>query len=654
MRRLIAYAMSGMRPLWAVSALLALPCLSLFADEKEKFPVEVEKPLAELVKKAVELRSSTQMEELKKAITDIADTTKMGDDAKKRLETEAKAVVERSLDPWKEKLDAKLRPFLRQDIKESLELMTQWPAEMLIKNSFVPESGKIAEQEDWKNALKKILAPEQLAFLEKQALDRDQALEKEIQESLKPSVALMQKSTGLLYKSEVSDLKSVLGLKGERAKKFDDLAEEAAKHKADEMEKQWTEEMRKMTTEARAQFTMRRGRGRQMFSTFNTEMTDASTVMESWKKTLRELLSEDEQKRWETASTIRQSSQNKAMAMLFLSQVDSMVLFSASQREKLEPLAMKVMATLSKSEKENFTFNPGYTSKFDQKELKLILDDKQFEHWQEVSKGEMGRRRMGMGEVEIDDQEKSTSDVDQDEDAIMSAFFHARDQRQRDRLAKGYLVKLEDIQRVAKPSEESIKRLEIASRGAAEHSLDNWRPNFENWVRSSMRNVNIKTIKQRLAGLNADVNFGEENTKIDDPIWSVAVADVLTDSQRELWMNEVIGRKRYLERAKVFAILAELDRRCHLNLDQLQKLEPLLTEAVTEYSADFNRMFGGSGIISRYLIVLLSGVPEESTKSILTPEQFEQWKNTDSAQFKGWWENIKSNHDSRNKAKKKK
>ncbi len=651
-RAALTLAISCFRPskyFCFICALLVLPSFPLLADDKEKFPDEVEKPLAELEKKAVDLRSSAQMEEMKKSIDEIATAAKLGDDVKKKLEAEAKTVVERSLEPWKDKLDSRLRPFLRQNVKESLELMAEWPAEMLIKSGFVPEPAKLSEQDDWKNALKKVLGPEQLTALENQAKEREQGKEKEIREHLKPHLEQIKKNLEMTFKAEAADAKTALSLTGDRAKKMDDMAADFAKRGYDAVEKRMTEEMRKMPDEMRAQVLLQDGvqQGRMQLTATGME-SESPPDMEEWRKALRETLSEDERKLWETASHSRQTRQDKAMAMMLVSYVDNAALLTAAQREKLEPLAEKVMATISKSERENFSGNMDFFSKFKLEDLKPILDEKQIEHWKE---GPTAMRRGYRNGVEVEDKsepEVASNDADLDEDTIFANYFHGRDQAQRDRLAQGLRVKLEDVQRVVKPSEESIKRLELAARGAAEHALDNWRPNFENWVRSSVRNVSAKTLKQRLASLSKDVSFGDPGASNDQPIWSNAVSDVLTESQKELWMNEVNGRKSYKERARALMILADTDRRYHLSLDQYQKLEPLLTEAIAEYATDFNRMFsGGGGDMPRYMIVLLAGVPEDKLKSILTPEQFEQWHQASEGQFKGWWENIKNSHDSR-------
>lgn len=625
-------------------AMLALVIRESYAEEREKFPAEVEKPLAELENKAVELKSAMLMEEIKKTIAELADSIKLGDDVKKRLEGEAKGVVDRSLLEWKDRLDVRLRPFLRQDVKESLELMTQWPAEMLVKNGFVPETVKLTEQEDWKNVLKKTIGPERVALMEKQAQDRELAKQKEILDQLKPLLEKMRKTQELAYKAEAGDLKTVLGLSGDRAKKLEEMAGEAAKKSAEAIEKRWIEKMRNMNEQMRAQVAIRRGGIR---TSYLDDGSESSQDKEVWKKSLEEFLSADEKKRWETASMSRQNNRDRAMAMLLISQMDSSVFFTAAQREKLEPLAVKSLSKLMNRDMENFTFHVSYGSNIDKDELKTVLDEKQMRRWKEVVEGVRDRGN----EDEVQDKAEAvenTSDEEQDKEAIFARYFNTRDKAQRNRLARGVLVKLEDIQRVVKLSEESTRRLEIASRGAAEHALDFWRPNFENWVRSSMRSVDAKTLGQRLSSLSRDISFGDQSATMEQPIWNNAVADVLTDSQMEMWMNEVNGRKAYRERARVLMILGELDRRFHLSLDQWQKLEPLLTESVAEYATDFSRMFG-TGETPRYMIVLLAGIPEEKTKSILTPEQYEQWQNSDNAQFKSWWENIKASHDSRKK-----
>ncbi|MEI6534745.1 MAG: hypothetical protein WCN98_05345, partial [Verrucomicrobiaceae bacterium] len=604
-------------------------------------------PLAELVKRGAELKSAARLEEMNKVISEIVDVTKIEDDVKKKLEEEAKAAVNRSLGLWKEKFDARLRPFLRNDVKESLDMLAQWPAEMLMKSGFVPESGKPNDQEEWKIALKKILTPEQLHMIDKIEGDRDEAKEKEIQDYLKPLLEEMRKGQQLALRTEADDVKSVLGLTGERAAKVDQIAADAVTRKTGEIEKRWVDDLRVMSDEFRTQFTMGRGKTPMM-----QEAEDESPEYDDISKSLREILSEDEQKRWEVASKARQARQDKALAMMFISHMDSKVLFTAVQREKLEPLAIKVMSTVTKNERNNIPINASYASKFNMEELKLVIDEKQLQHWKEASSFQ---QRQGMEDNgDTIENENAAGGVEEGEDAIMSAFFSRRDKLQRSRVAKSMIMKLEDIQRVAKPSEESVKRLEIASRGAAEHALDFWRPNFENWVRSSMQNVTAKTLKQRLAALSTNINFGEQGAGMSEQlIWRNAVADVLTASQKELWMNEMNGRKAYHDRASILMILAELDRRYHLSIDQFQKLEPLLTDVVAEYSRDFSRMFsGGGGDMPRYMIVFLAGVPEEKSKAILSPTQFDQWKKTDNAQLANWWENIKNMHDSRNRMRK--
>ena len=121
------------------------------------------------------------------------------------------------------------------------------------------------------------------------------------------------------------------------------------------------------------------------------------------------------------------------------------------------------------------------------------------------------------------------------------------------------------------------------------------------------------------------------------------MGDVLTEAQMESLANDVIGRKTYRNHARVLIILEELNWTYHLSLEQLDKLEPFLQQVVVEYASDIIQTIGSDSGSTRQMSVFLAGVPEEKIKSILTSEQFEQWKISD----KDLWKNIKSNHDQR-------
>jgi hypothetical protein len=300
----------------------------------------------------------------------------------------------------------------------------------------------------------------------------------------------------------------------------------------------------------------------------------------------------------------------------------------------------------TKSEWDNSSFGWNELLQLLQDKLKLIMDEKQLRHLKNQNENEHADGRT----VESRGRKKtagSAREADLDVEDILSAFFLAHDAEQRNRLADGMLAKLESIQRVVNLSEESTRRLEMATKGAAEHALDLWRPNCEQWVRNSIKNVSAKTLKQRLETFNIEGSFDNQGSPFEQPIWINTVADVLTESQMELLANDVIGRKSYRNRARVLIILEELNWTYHLSLEQIDKLEPLLNQVVVEYAGDIIQMIGSDSGATRQMSVFLAGVPEDKTRSILTPEQFEQWKTSD----KDLWKNTKSNHDQRLKLK---
>src|SRR5206468_4113046 len=97
----------------------------------------------------------------KKVIAEIGEITKIDDGQKKKLEEEVGPAVERSLGPWKEEFDSRLRPYLRNEGEGAQAMLSQWPAEQLVRSGFPGEFGRPDEDEGWKAALKKTLTPEQ-------------------------------------------------------------------------------------------------------------------------------------------------------------------------------------------------------------------------------------------------------------------------------------------------------------------------------------------------------------------------------------------------------------------------------------------------------------------------------------------------------------
>lgn len=620
--------------------LLAFSCRLASAEEvtaKVKLPDEVERSLAALVNFAAVIKSNALVEDMTKVVAGIVDATKTGDEGQKQLESEAKAAVEKSIAPWKKDLETRLRPFLSDEIKTSLDTLAQWPAEMLVNNGFINEPAKPAEQQEWKDSLKKILSPGQIAAMEQIAQSREQALEKEIQDYLKPHVAKMRKRQVVMLKSEAEDLKKVAEMNGERAGKVIEMALVAARRNADAIEKRWAGEIRGLPDEARMQLNMNKDE-----SPFMNEDEDAPLAMEVWKKELIEFLSPDEQRRWAAVSVSRKKRQSRALSALVVSEIDSKVFLTAAQRDKLEPLAEMAITPKTKIEWDNFSFEGNDLLNLLQDKLKLVIDEKQLRHLKNQNENEVadGRTVESRGKKK---KASSVGDTDLDVEDILSVFFHAHDAEQRSRLADGMLAKLESIQRVVKLSEEGSRRLEMATRGAAEHALDLWRPNCEQWVRNSMKNVSAKTLKQRLETLNIEGSFDNQISPFEQPIWINTVGDVLTEAQMESLANDVIGRKTYRNHARVLIILEELNWTYHLSLEQLDKLEPFLQQVVVEYASDIIQTIGSDSGSTRQMSVFLAGVPEEKIKSILTSEQFEQWKISD----KDLWKNIKSNHDQR-------
>ncbi len=631
---------------------------------KTKLPDTVEKALAELATEAAKIKRELRMEEMKKIISEVIEVTKINDEQKRKLEDEVKPTVERSLVTWKEEFDAKLRPYLSNEGEGALTMLSNWRADQLVTSGFPGEFGKPEEDSGWKEALKKTLTVEQYGDLDKIAVERERKFNERIADYIKPIIEQTRLARTAEIANEIEDMKLLLKLPDDRVKQLEKLAETSTEWACDLKRKRTTKALAAMKEQQLAQII---ARGRDVFNNNNRVEVEEINADESsqsiWVKGVASILNDDQRKRWENAAEERSNRGARAVAMLFVAEMDQILLFTSEQREKLEPIAAKTLAEWSKKKSNNEAVTPGQAALFKADEVKAVLESGQWEIWEAAARGDVtgrrnnrwrGMRQLGgqagvlVDKVEKEDgpPQKEKQDAADDETIFTMHFEKCLVDMRRDKAA---LVgaKLDDVRRVVKLSPERLSYLEIAAKGAVEHALDTQREQLESWVRSTVQMAKGAALRARLADMNAEnFGFGDEGTTGEHVLWKDALAEVLTSEQKNILGAALAARETYRQRAYSRAILAELNRRYHLSNDQFGKLEPLVETAVGEYYDDFMNMFGrgSSNIIPRYLITLFLAVPEDASRSILNASQWKQWKEVDSKQLASWWDSMKSNH----------
>jgi hypothetical protein len=627
------------------------------AETKPKIKLSdaVEKALADLASEAVKIKRETRNEDMQKVIAEIAEITKVNAEQRKKLEDEVRPAVDRSLASWKDEFDARLRPYLSNEGEGALAMLSQWPAEQLVRSGFPGEFGRPEEDAGWKEALKRTLTPEQYEALDKVAGERDRKLDEQISGYLKPFIEQSRQSREAVLATEIEDMKQLLKLSDDRTRQLQEKAAASADRAADSMGKHAAKTLRAMQEQQRASVI---ASGRSIFNAGDEGDDDADadeTSHDVWDKAVADLLNDEERRRWEAAAAERSDRGARALAMMFVAEMDRRVQFSSGQRAKIEGIATRVLAEKARNMSKNDGVSLTHATLFKSYEVRPLLDVNQWARWEAAGRGEYngryGSRRAGGragGEEKNDENSASKGDREPpDEEQILAAHFERRLLDKRREMTEAMEAKVDDVRRVVRLAPDRSRYLEIAAKGAVERSLDAWRLQIDSWVRNSVQRVKADALRKRLAGMDNDnVWFGEEITPADHAVWKDALAAALTEDQKKSWKNEVMARDSYRQRAYAWGILAEMNRRYHLSNDQFNRLEPLVETAVTEYHDDFANMFGrgSSTVMPRYLITLFAAVPEDKAQEVLNAAQWKQWKESDFKQVSGWWESMKNTH----------
>jgi hypothetical protein len=257
-----------------------------------------------------------------------------------------------------------------------------------------------------------------------------------------------------------------------------------------------------------------------------------------------------------------------------------------------------------------------------------------------------------------EDSSKKTVRVPEPEEfeRAVSEFLYSKALEERRKLAAMMTLKAEDISRVAHVAEGSLNRLLTAARGSAEEFLVNWRQNADGNVRSQLSDATAENIQQKLASLEEYQWQSSSDGK--SALWDQAVSAELSPEVRALWEKELNARVAFREVAIAALITVEFERKHALTSAQLAKLQPQVAQILKDYRDDFDGYFSSSDSSRWYLqtysmFMPIAGIPEGELKATLSKEQWESW--TTSNEYSNatqYWQNVKENHERRQKAKK--
>jgi hypothetical protein len=645
----------------ADAAVAAVPDKRDDASPKVTFPPDVEAKFVKYLAKLKETKRKLLEQRLQKEIEDISKTTGLSPEAAKALETPAREVTDICLQEW----IAKTEETYRRDLRQPPAMLRQMFDMMLLQVDGYAKQDMLAgyvlptEREVWTQALKRALTAEQAAAWENLRTERRRTFEKEMGDYLDRITENAREQILRSILGTAADIKRSLQLSKDRATALDQIARSAADANAAEWRKRAEKTCFQMQEVQRRQIL----KTRQFF--MEVESGETPDQQKVWKDGLAGLLTPDELKLLDAARDERQSRRLRAMSMLLVEEFDEKAAFTASQRERLLPLATRLVNDSASLFSENespysIAFSAqtflaiGARAKED--DLKGILDPIQWRHWQEAcgqKVSDFDPENDGEPEEKTADAGARPMDIAEPEDLerAISDFLYEKSAKERNQMLPAMILKAEDAGRVAALSPHAIGRLETAARGASDKILGDWKVGADQWVRSIVRDANARNVKQRLRGIESynmprNTNLAPEK----ESIWTGVVKAELTAEQMAAWTKAVDERSAYRNKAIALAVLAEFDRRLPLTVEQWGKLEPLLAAAVNEYSAEISTMFGNPNMAKWYMqpysiFIPVAALPEKDLKDTLGSERWERWTgNPEFANSRNYWSNIQQMH----------
>ena len=380
----------------------------------------------------------------------------------------------------------------------------------------------------------------------------------------------------------------------------------------------------------------------------------------AWKKKVEGALGEME--RLETARREHRPMRRHALGKIMLVELDKKVGFSASQRERLLPIAEHLVdvpaffpedmldsrdATLRPSA----FFLAGANAPW--KEMMEILDDAQWKRWKKACDSktieeEAWRRSEEVRTEAVDDGKYPLvpSEPEVLETAV-SDFLHTETAPARKRLLHTMMFRVEDVARLAELGPESVNRLQIAAKGATEASLARWKEMVDPIAHDEMGDVSPANVRHRLFSIRRFIFERSPDIQPENqPVWKKAVLDELTDAQQVKLQKELNGRNTFKISSIASLILAEFDRRVPISKAQRDTLEPIISKLEIEYAPDLEMLFREQWYYQELAIFIpLAGVPEPELAAILSKEQLDGWNESQGfASTEKNWRIIQESH----------
>jgi hypothetical protein len=606
---------------------------------------DLEKKLQDLLDKAKAKKGEYWDDQMKKEIDDIAKLTGLQDWMP--LNAAAKQAVTASLDAYAPKLPDMFRRQIALIPKDQALAMLDQAQEQIGALAETDMTGEMVapdEQDVWVKALHQTLTPAQFDMWSQAQTKHKEDVEKEINDVLKNGADRTRDQETQTIQEECRKIEIALNLPKDRSDKLDDLGKAAV----DQSVAAWRKRVEKSL------LAMDENQRRPMLSNgfyMGTEANESPTEQPAWKDGVAQLLTADDRVRLQYAQDARRAKRVRVMGQVMVMLLDEKLALTEAQRQKLQPIADRLVKDIPDLYPENggpnayYSFSPDLfyatTAKAGDAELKPILDGTQLKRWKTLATPE----NVPLG----NDGTAKPADSPEPEDVekAVSAFFYEKSEKERQRALAANTLKAEDIARVAGVNAESAERLQAAARGATEEHLATWKWFTEQQIRSQLQDLTPQNVRERLAGMQ-DFFFQRNFGAIDrNNVWDATVQTELSAQQQDAWKKETDARNDYRGNAIAALVLAEFDRRSELTDDQWNKLQPLIAGVINDYSQGITQVFSGMNGVpwymgGPYVLIPFAGLDDKDLKAILTKDQIDMWTGSqDYANATNLWQVVR-------------
>ena len=616
-------------------------------------PAAVRQDFAEFTSKVAVQRRLQLQPDMEKTAQELQEKAKLDEAGSTRLKALATAAVDESMKAWEEQFGRRYAPFLVQS-GDPGAVLKAWKPEHFVGNSANLVAISPTHTAVWKEGLKAILTPEYHVAMEVEAAEQ----RKQVLAEMEGYLADAEFKAGELFSSimdnEVEQILQHRELDETRQKALRGAAEEARKVTLQNWRKRAEKRLAEMDEKSLKIFSKNRGEP----AVDPAEPGNRPQERAIWKTARQTILTEPEQQAIREGQQGVKDRRAGALAMTIISQIDTMIGLSGSQREKLLELGRPLMLSLPKP----FFEAPAvesYTSldagqilteirEIPESTLAALLDPAQLRRWQAMTPADLPENNRYSVRNTAAVPGKPAEVMDENEAGRLIALtVSAEVGRIQQRAFSRMDARVDDIARVVSLSPETVALLRTAGKGAAMQTTKDPVNNLDQYVVQQMRAVKPGDIPARLKALSMP-RFQEARKQVEPRIWTAALQRLLTAPQLELWKQEGKAREDWQERATSALVVTEVEKYLVLPAEKRELLLQKVDAVINTYETEIANFFSpGWQFQTYYNTIPLALLAEQEMAEVFNPKQLETVRTRSLGRVTQYADMIRQQHGQR-------